>query len=79
MIEASRYRAELVSDRSHMRGPGGAWSAPPPPWPPIGQGASNLFSRFVDLQADGPGRIVDLSELPGALERIAGAHSSKRP
>lgn len=79
VIEASCYRTELVSDRSHMRGPEGAWSAPPPPWPPIGAGPSNLFARFVDLNADGPGRVVELEDLPAALDELAAAHSSKRP
>ena len=79
VVEASRYRAELVSDRSHMRGPEGTWSAPPPPWPPIGEGASNLFARFVDLEAEGPGRVVELAELAVALDELVGGQPSKRP
>lgn len=78
VIEASRYRAELVSDRSHMRGPGGAWSAPPPPWPSIGQGPSNLLERFVDVDADGPGLVVDLPELAATLDAVID-DQSKRP
>lgn len=79
VIAASRYRAELVSDRSHMRGPGGAWSAPPPPWPAIGTGPSNLFERFVDMDAEGPGLVVDLPQLSDTLDAIAGQSASKRP
>ncbi|NKC15646.1 MAG: hypothetical protein GKR94_26655 [Gammaproteobacteria bacterium] len=38
MIEATRYIGEFCSDRSHMRQGVNCWLAPPPPWPPIGEG-----------------------------------------
>lgn len=42
-VPRARWVAELATDRSHMRGPDGAWRAPPPPWDPPGAPGMNLF------------------------------------
>ena len=60
LVPAEIYRRELRSDRSHMRCDG-AWIQAPPPWPTIGSGM-NLM-RFVDMQADFHGELVDLETL----------------
>jgi protein N-terminal glutamine amidohydrolase len=68
IIEASRYRATLATDRSHMRAASGQLRAPAPPWPPIGEG-TNLM-RLVDMDDDLVGEVVSLRELPAALDRL---------
>jgi hypothetical protein len=40
----------------------GQWSAPPPPWPPIGAGPSNLM-RFVAMTPGFEGRVMTRGEL----------------
>jgi hypothetical protein len=60
LVPADRFRETLSTDRSHMR-EGDDWRHPPPPWPPIGRG-TNLM-RFVDMEAELPGAVVDLAGL----------------
>lgn len=59
VVPAGDYRAELASDRRHMRAPGGDWLHPPPPWPCIGTGW-NLDRYWNVIDAAGPGRLFDL-------------------
>lgn len=59
VIGADRFRAVFSSDRSHMRTADGGWRAPPPAWPAPGQG-TNLM-RFVDVEADFEGEVLDLA------------------
>ncbi|MEZ4435474.1 MAG: hypothetical protein R3F65_23975 [bacterium] len=62
LIVAATFVARFASDRRHMRAAAGGWQAPPPPWPPIGDGF-NLM-RWVDLDDRSmPGEIVDLAGL----------------
>lgn len=62
VIDAPTFVARFASDRRHMRTAAGGWQAPPPPWPPIGDGF-NLM-RWVDLDDRSmPGEIVDLAGL----------------
>jgi hypothetical protein len=68
VIEASRYREVLCTDRSHMRDESGRYRVPPPPWPPIGTG-TNLM-RLVDMADPIVGEVVALPELPAALARL---------
>lgn len=68
VIEASRYRTLLATDRSHMRDDSGRYLVEPPPWPAIGTG-SNLM-RLVDMHDPIEGEVVDLDELPAALIRL---------
>lgn len=62
VVDAATFVERFASDRRHMRTAAGGWQAPPPPWPPIGDGF-NLM-RWVDVD-DGemPGAIVDLAAL----------------
>ena len=60
-LPADLYRQEFCSDRRHMRDATGEWLAPPPPGPCIGQG-SNLM-RFVDLETEFWGEVLDLDAL----------------
>ena len=46
VVDAAALARTFVSDRSHMRGPDGAYRESPPPWPAIGTGASTL-ARFL--------------------------------
>lgn len=69
VVEASRYRQILATDRSHMRDAAGRLRAPAPSWPPIGEG-TNLM-RFVDMDQDFEGEVVGLADLSAALDRLA--------
>jgi hypothetical protein len=41
---------------------GDEWQSPPPPWPTIGDGGSNLM-RFVDMDDEFLGEVLDLEAL----------------
>ena len=61
VVDAPTYRERFASDRSHMRGPDGAWLQPPPPWPPIGVGMT--LPRFIDMDTEFVGEICELGSL----------------
>jgi hypothetical protein len=63
LVEGAEYVAGLVSDRSHMRGPDGDYTAPPPPWPAPGGDRPSTFAAWIDLASDGPGTLVDLAKM----------------
>lgn len=71
VLGCAEYRERLQTDRRHMRGPDGRYRQPPPPWPAIGAG-SNL-DRFIDVDDDFAGRVVDLDGLRRLLAAAAGA------
>lgn len=62
VIEAEAYVSLLSSDRAHMRAPDGGWLAPPPPWPAIVRGPSNLL-RLADVSDPFAGELLDLDAL----------------
>lgn len=64
LVPAQDYISEFRSDRSHMRTEDG-WSAPPPDWPIIGDGGSNL-ARFTDMRDHAIGEVLSYQQL---LER----------
>jgi hypothetical protein len=66
LIGAADYLARLSSDRSHMRARDGSWLQPPPPWPAIVQGPTNL-RQLIDPRWRGIGEVVDLDELRARL------------
>lgn len=68
VVDGDRFLKVFASDRSHMRSEEG-WTAPPPPWPPIGEG-TNLM-RFVDMEAPFEGEVVGLEALRGRSARGA--------
>jgi hypothetical protein len=72
LVPAAVYRRELCSDRSHMR-TADDWSQPPPPWPAIGEGM-NLM-RFVDMETDFLGEVLDLESFRKRLNPRAGSHA----
>lgn len=61
LIPAQDYIREFRSDRSHMRTEDG-WSAPPPHWPTIGTGGSNL-ARFIDMRDQSIGEVLSYQQL----------------
>lgn len=65
VVDGGTFIERFASDRRHMRAPSG-WRAAPPPWPPIGSGAFNLF-EFVDMSDGGVGAVVTLRELTATL------------
>jgi hypothetical protein len=67
LIPAAEFRRDFASDRRHMRGPDGHWHHPPPPWPPIGCGHD--LPRYVRLDDDGPGELLDWAAIHRRLER----------
>ncbi len=62
LIPAQAYLREFRSDRSHMRTEDGGWNSPPPDWPPIGNGGSNL-ARFIDMQDHSIGEVLSYNQL----------------
>jgi len=75
LVECAEFVRTFVSDRSHMLLDDGRHTHPPPPWPAYAQPgqASNLM-RFVDMEQEFVGRVVDLEGLEELLK--AGASSS---
>jgi len=65
LVDAADLVRTFASDRSHMRAEDGSWRAPPPPWPPIGEG--HTLGRYLDRSDDIAGEILDL---PGLLARV---------
>lgn len=61
LVPAGAFRNRFRSDRSHMRRPDGSWLAPPPDWPPIGEGTN--LARFIDMEHDFLGTVHDLPDL----------------
>jgi len=47
VVPAPLFVATFATDRAHMRNPDGSWQQPPPPWPPPGEGPSNLMQWVV--------------------------------
>ncbi len=62
VVPGKSYLASFVSDRSHMRNADGSFNKPPPPWPCIGTGVSNL-GRYIDMEDVTSGRIFSYAEL----------------
>lgn len=58
----SEYIEHLATDRRHMRRADGSWSAPPPPWPILGDGAHDL-DRWIDMRDATYGVVIDLAAL----------------
>ncbi len=63
VITAETLTALFHSDRSHMRDAEGRWLRPPPPWKPPKAGERANQMRFVDLDDDIAGEILDTDEL----------------
>ena len=72
VVPAVEFVATFSSDRGHMRDRTGRWRAPPPPWPCIVPGPTNL-DRFLDLDDPFVGDVVDLETLRA---RLTGAASN---
>lgn len=68
VFDGADYVRVLSSDRSHMRRPDGSWTEPPPPWPPILAGESNLM-RLIDMREKTPGEVMTLGELERRFAR----------
>lgn len=68
VVEAQQYRDVLATDRRHMLDGDGRYQVAPPPWPPIGTG-SNLM-RFVDMEDDIAGTVVEADGLAWALDQL---------
>ncbi len=75
VVEADAFRASFRSDRSHMRLRNGHYRSPPPPWPTIGDGGTNLWD-FASMNGSGPGRLARLGDLPRVLDAVVGARQS---
>lgn len=67
VVDAAELVRTFASDRSHMHAPDGSWQAPPPPWPPIGEGTT--LARYLDRSDNIAGEVLDLPEL---LARVQG-------
>lgn len=63
LLEASEYLRTFSSDRSHMIDERGAYTKPPPPWPPIGAPRPSNLLSWLDLRRPDPGRVLGLTTL----------------
>ncbi len=68
IVAADRLIATFASDRSHMRRADGSWRRPPPAWPAIGTGPTNL-ERFLDVSDAGLGEVLELARLRDRFRR----------
>lgn len=66
LIERAEFCESFSSDRSHMRGAGGAWLQQPPTWPPIGVG--NTLTLMRDMSS---AQFGDAINLPALIEYFA--------
>ncbi|MBH24317.1 MAG: hypothetical protein CMH57_07695 [Myxococcales bacterium] len=70
VVAPKPFIATFSSDRSHMLDEDGAWREPPPPWPPLFAEARGMnLMRFVDMEDDFIGEVMDRG---GLLERFGG-------
>lgn len=68
-VAAADLASTFASDRSHMRGRGGEFQRPPPPWPAIGQeGVASNLERFLTRDDAIAGEVLSL---PALLARIS--------
>jgi protein N-terminal glutamine amidohydrolase len=67
VLDGADYAAAFSSDRAHMRNPDGSYREPPPPWPPIVKPGRPSFTAWLDLEAPGPGEVMDLPALAARL------------
>jgi len=65
LVSRTVFLERFVSDRSHMIGTDGLYAEPPPSWPAIGKGASNL-SRFTSMSNCTDGEIYSLEDFSAA-------------
>lgn len=67
LVDAATFHSHFASDRSHMRGPDGSFTAPPPPAPSIATAHTrmNLWD-YVNMGPSPPGVVLTLAQL---LER----------
>lgn len=70
VLPAAEYVAILRSDRSHMRDEDGGWLHPPPPWPTLGDGGSNVLA-LADVNRPAPGTVLNHAGLVAYLVAAA--------
>ncbi len=66
VLSAAEYRAQLATDRRHMRDASGGYLQPPPPWPLIGEG--HTLPILLDMSRPSPGNVVALNDLYTLLQ-----------
>jgi hypothetical protein len=67
VVAAADLMATFTTDRSHMRRPNGGYTQPPPPWnPPRAPGHDMNLMRFVDMNDDIAGEVMDGDALVAA-------------
>lgn len=79
VVRGAAFLRSFASDRSHMKDHFGAYLAPPPPWPPIGDGTN--LDAYLDMKNGEIGRVVDLPGLVAFVDRLrlrAGRAPGKR-
>jgi protein N-terminal glutamine amidohydrolase len=63
LVSAAELARSFASDRSHMRGPDGEFTRPPPPWPPIGPAGASTLARYLAHGDPIAGEELDLRAL----------------
>ncbi|MBI5496691.1 MAG: hypothetical protein HY904_16880 [Deltaproteobacteria bacterium] len=62
VVDVATLRAHFASDRSHMRGPDGAFSSPPPALPCIRTPTDSMnLWKWVDMTPGWHGRVLDFA------------------
>jgi hypothetical protein len=61
VVPRAAFLASFSTDRRHMRSADGGWLQPPPPWaPPYTPALGHTLARFIDVDDDIAGAVVDV-------------------
>lgn len=79
IVDAEFFLAEFSSDRHHMRRPDGSWLHPPPPWPLIQNGVAHNLHRWIDMEHEYHGVVLDLEAMTAVSRQVFYAEGSPGP
>lgn len=66
VVPRAAFLRSFSTDRCHMRDADGGWMQPPPPWaPPYDPALGHTLQRFIDVDDDIAGAVVDAAAFAG--------------